>query len=84
MGMTNPDDVWAGTSDIPATVRRRAELTTPAQRLAWLEESLLLAQASGALARERARRQRLADGWAAPGWQSPAATPSRLETRGGR
>lgn len=59
---TDAEGFWAGTSDSGAVLRARAE-TTPAERLAWLEESLLLAQASGALARDRARRQRWADTW---------------------
>ncbi|SOC53750.1 hypothetical protein [Ornithinimicrobium cerasi] len=63
---TDEDDLWRGTSDAPALLRARAS-TTPAQRLAWLEESLLLAQASGALTLERARRQQLADSWEPPG-----------------
>lgn len=62
---TMDDDLWRGTSDTRAALRARAA-TTPAQRLQWLEESLLLAEASGALALDRARRQRLADRWHAP------------------
>ena len=36
---------------------RNIARATPAQRLAWLEEALHLAAASGALARVRAERQ---------------------------
>ncbi|WP_022924612.1 hypothetical protein [Serinicoccus marinus] len=63
MSATQAEDLWRGTSDARSAIQARAT-TTPAQRLAWLEESLLLAQASGALARDRARRQRQADEWA--------------------
>ena len=59
------ESLWRGTSDGPVATRARAAGSTPGQRLAWLEESLLLAQASGALAQDRARRQRKADTWAA-------------------
>lgn len=57
------ESLWQGTSDEPPALRARASNTTPGQRVAWLEESLLLAQASGALGRDRARRQRWADTW---------------------
>jgi hypothetical protein len=40
-------------------LRAIARETTPAQRLAWLEEALWIAQRSGALERERAARARL-------------------------
>ncbi|MFK5634018.1 MULTISPECIES: hypothetical protein [unclassified Ornithinimicrobium] len=63
MTATTPEDIWHGTSDARAVIRARAA-TTPGQRLAWLEESLLLALASGALARDRAQRQSAADAWA--------------------
>ena len=59
---TTHDDSWRGVSDAHATLRARAA-STPAQRLSWLEESLTLAAASGALAQDRARRQRQADSW---------------------
>lgn len=62
MSTTEADDLWRGTSDTRSAIRARAA-TTPAQRLAWLEESLLLAQASGAVARDRARRQSQAEEW---------------------
>lgn len=62
MSSTMDEDLWRGTSDSRAVLRARAA-TTPAQRLEWLEESLLLAEASGALALDRARRQRVADRW---------------------
>lgn len=57
------ESLWRGTSDGPVVARARAAGSTPGQRLAWLEESLLLARASGALAQDRARRQRRADTW---------------------
>lgn len=53
---------WSGTSDGPAAVRARSSLTVE-QRLAWLDEALELAEASGALAADRARRQAEADAW---------------------
>ena len=40
---------------------RRAAAATPAQRIAWLEEMLQLALASGALQRERRLKQREID-----------------------
>ncbi len=61
------EGLWRGTSDAYAVLRGRASSTTPGQRLAWLEECLLLAQASGALARDRTRRQRWADTWSTQG-----------------
>ena len=65
MSITKVEDFWRGTSDTGSAVQSRAA-TTPAQRLEWLEENLLLAQACGALARERAERQRRADAWGLP------------------
>lgn len=65
------DDGWRGVSDAHATLRARAA-STPAQRFTWLEESLTLAAASGALARDRARRQQQADSWLQHG-ASPSA-----------
>lgn len=65
MATTTDDDRWRGTSDSVTTLRFRAS-TTPAQRLAWLEECLTLAVASGALASDRRRRQEWADAWATP------------------
>lgn len=64
---------WRGTSDGPAAVRARAALTVE-QRVAWLDEALDLAAATGALAAERARRQAEADAWpsVASGRQSVA------------
>ena len=57
------DDLdWSGTSDGPAAARSRARMT-PAQRIEWLEESLDLALATGALDADRARRQAAADSW---------------------
>jgi hypothetical protein len=64
MSATESESVWHGTSDTTFALMMRAQ-TTPGQRLAWLEESLLLAQASGALGRDRAERQALADRWTA-------------------
>ena len=63
--MTSPDrdDLWRGTSGTSSALRARAG-SSPAERLAWLEESLLLAEASGALALDRARRQARVDAWA--------------------
>lgn len=63
--MTTPDrdDLWRGTSDTPSALRARAR-SSPAERLTWLEETLLLAEASGALGLDRARRQDRADAWA--------------------
>ncbi len=63
----DPEDLCQGTSDAPAVLRARASSTTPGQRLAWLEESQLLAQASGALARDRNRRQKWAETWSTQG-----------------
>ena len=63
--MTDPqqhDLDWSGTSDGPAALRARSELTVE-QRLAWLEDAVDLAEASGALAADRARRQAEADAW---------------------
>lgn len=73
--MSSPmdEDLWRGTSDTRSVLRARAA-TTPAQRLEWLEETLLLAEASGTLARDRARRQQLADRWAA---QALSVVPTR-------
>lgn len=62
MSTSKTEDLWRGTSDTGSAIRARAE-TTPAQRLEWLEESLLLAQASGALAQDRDRRQRQSEEW---------------------
>ena len=56
---------WSGTSDGPAASRSRSRLT-PAQRIEWLEESLDLALATGALDADRARRQAVADTWDVP------------------
>jgi hypothetical protein len=56
---------WSGTSDGAAALRARAAMTVE-QRLAWLEEVLDLALATGALAADRARRQAAADAWAQP------------------
>ncbi|MCA1780893.1 MAG: hypothetical protein ABR500_12075 [Dermatophilaceae bacterium] len=57
---------WSGTSDGPAALRARAALTVE-QRVAWLDEALDLALASGALATYRARCQAEADCWTVPG-----------------
>ena len=75
--MSTPEagPAWRGTSDTTAALLARAA-TTPGQRLAWLEESLLLAQATGAIARDRARRQAVADLWIVrqpgPQWSAPS------------
>lgn len=63
MSAIDHESRWRGTSDSTAALHARAA-TTPGQRLAWLEDSLLLAQASGALARDRAQRQAMAQQWA--------------------
>ena len=55
---------WSGTSDGPAARRARVGLTLE-ERVAWIQEALDLAAASGARARDRARRQAEADAWAA-------------------
>ncbi|MFX0539090.1 hypothetical protein ACQBAT_14490 [Ornithinimicrobium sp. Y1847] len=57
MTQPTPKDAWQGTSEEPATIRLRAASSTPEQRLAWLEQSLVLAASSGALHRARARKQ---------------------------
>ncbi|WP_130014784.1 hypothetical protein [Serinicoccus sediminis] len=62
MSTTKAEHLWRGTSDAGSAIQARAA-TTPAQRLEWLEESLLLAQASGALERDRARRHAQAQEW---------------------
>lgn len=62
MSSTKAEDLWRGTSEAPAVIRARAA-TTPGERLAWLEEAQALALASGAIARDRARRQREANSW---------------------
>lgn len=54
---------WSGTSDGAAALHTRAAMSVE-QRMAWLEETLDLALATGALSAERARRQALADAWA--------------------
>ena len=60
------DDLdWSGTSDGAAASLSRSRLTAT-QRIEWLEESLDLALATGALAADRARRQAVADTWDVP------------------
>lgn len=77
MSAADTEGLWRGTSDAPAALRARAA-STPAARLAWLEDSLLLAEATGALALDRAQRQRSADRWAAEvGEPHGIAEPSR-------
>lgn len=72
--MTAPDDIdWSlGTFEgVERERERRLQKTTPAERLAWLEDALALAAASGALARARADKQREVDElWAAGGTMS--------------
>lgn len=53
---------WSGTSDGPAARCARTGLTLE-ERVAWIEEALDLAAATGALARDRSRRQAEADSW---------------------
>ena len=62
--MTHSRDAldWSGTSDGPAAAHARAAVTV-GQRLAWLDEAIELAAATGALAADRARRQAEADAW---------------------
>lgn len=65
--MTEPGQDWeAATFDGARRVQRRAVAEAAAsRRLAWLEEALQLAAASGALALVRAERQRHSDAmWA--------------------
>ena len=49
---------WEGLELAPA---RQVAAATPQQRMAWLEDALRLAYASGALQRARRERQRAAD-----------------------
>lgn len=59
----SPDTLdWSGTSDGAAAELARAALTLE-ERLAWLDEAIELAAATGALAVDRARRQAEADAW---------------------
>lgn len=60
------DEGWDGGWD-GHDADRRAGLRrlTPFQRLEWVEGMLTLLADSGALARDRAERQRLADSWVA-------------------
>ncbi|MBW3641120.1 MAG: hypothetical protein KY451_15030 [Actinobacteria bacterium] len=56
--MTAPKDWSAATFEGAGEHQRRAAAaTSPAHRLAWLEQALRLAEASGALARVRRDRQ---------------------------
>ena len=49
--------LWVGTwADVEQAQLETMLMATPAQRLAWLEEALRLAQASGALVDERSVR----------------------------
>lgn len=57
------DDLWRGTSDTVAVIRKRAAATTPSQRWLWWEDSLDIAADTGVLAEVRARRQAEADRW---------------------
>lgn len=60
--MSRPADWSAATFEGAAEQQRSAAATaSPARRLAWLEQALQLAQASGALARIRRDRQRECD-----------------------
>ncbi len=52
------EGTWEGLAQAQA---ERVAATTPSERLAWLEESLRLAYASGALQRARRERQRACD-----------------------
>ncbi|MDQ3503476.1 MAG: hypothetical protein M3486_07680 [Actinomycetota bacterium] len=56
--MSGPADWSAATFEGAAEHQRRAAAAcSPARRLAWLEQALRLAEASGALARVRRDRQ---------------------------
>lgn len=62
----SPDVIdWSGTSDGPAARHARAALTVE-QRVAWLDDAIDLAAATGALAIDRSRRQAEADAWRGP------------------
>lgn len=78
MDTTPSDDRWRGTSDARATVMARAQ-SSPAQRLAWLEDSLTLAMASGALSRDRSVREAEAEAWAKE-YAGPAPSTSMGHT----
>jgi hypothetical protein len=56
---TCPDEGWEQRR--LEQLRAFARRTTPAQRLAWLEEAMRIALHSGALERERAARARYYD-----------------------
>ena len=49
--MAERDDGTAGFDDARAVLRERMLAATPAQRLAWLEEAIVLAHRTGALPR---------------------------------
>lgn len=68
-------DWSAGTfAGLPVQQRRAAADASPAQRLAWLEEALRLAEASGALGRARLSRQRAREAcWSTGHEDSPPA-----------
>lgn len=62
MNTRHGDDWTAATFDgLTAVQRRSVAGSRPADRLAWLEQALQLAQASGALARALSARQRACD-----------------------
>ena len=66
-------EAWTGSWQTDATAKRRAwAATTPAERLAWLEDALDFALAVGALQQERRRR-------GATGW--PSAPPQAAGSR---
>ncbi|MDQ3610620.1 MAG: hypothetical protein M4D85_03250 [Actinomycetota bacterium] len=67
--MTAPEDWSAATFEGAGEHQRRAAAaTSPAHRLAWLEQALRLADASGALARVRRDRQLACElAWGEPG-----------------
>ena len=69
----SPHQDWsAGTFDGARRAQREdIARATPARRLAWLEEALVLAQASGALARARRDKQ----AWCDETWRGRLGQP---------
>lgn len=60
--MSAATEQWDGSWETDRRTKREAwAAMTPAERLAWLEEALDLAQRTGALAADRRRRQQAAD-----------------------
>lgn len=68
------EDWSAGTfAGLPVPQRRAVAGASPAQRLAWLEEALRLAEASGALLRARRARRRACEAL----WSNAPEDPPR-------